>query len=700
MTIAEYLEYEEIIKNRNFNGCQPDSTKAGVSAKHEDRVDPEHKNPDSPLIAKTNPYFQAQLSLDHPSIITTLTKNTRENEIIKEQEQGNKGLGDRLEAELEECWKIQQKRSNSHSDLRRQARDNAFRKWEAQIDQLKRQEHEVSECKMINTPKNEARRDETNQIHRVTSLPEKPNPGNITIHCSVNMFDINAIADLGASINIMSKSIFDELRLADKNTKTIIEMADRTRRVSQGIVENVLVRIDKFSFTSDFVIIDSKGSNNKIIILGRPFLANIRAEINFATKEVSLGIMEDRVKIKMNKHECNETTPASEHFKPAAQDKVRAYDVSRKTHWCEPIRQNHKTGYIIWASCDPYYEVCDGGGMSDKEVKHYWTCTNDDDRINLEWEGLSQTNWIRARYDNVNKEKWGETKTRAVIGAMVSKLPEEWFLGVSMDKDDLEGIIDYLEPTLYEWFVNLNDEAYKLRRNKLLGMPYKEPPPILIEEAEITRYNLGYGEVFTKTRILDVNKFPRTAPGIADIRAEIINSSFEDPSGTKRRHWCKPIYQWKDDICIKWASCNPYFDECDGGDNPRKNKDYWESNNDKKRTSLEWDDLSFDNWCRQTPGGIETSVQEIYRSLPIVKSLPPKGVKDGEREIEHKARAILKKGLPKIRGTGDEERNQRPQIGRKKLSNFSRKHPSAMASGELENRSDEEENEIRNRKFN
>ncbi|GKB04185.1 hypothetical protein Tco_0832328 [Tanacetum coccineum] len=41
-------------------------------------------------------------------------------------------------------------------------------------------------------------------------------------------------------------------------------------------------------------------------------------------------------------------------------------------------------------------------------------------------------------------EKCGESKTRAIIGAMIHKLHEEWFLGVRKDKDDLEGIIDYL----------------------------------------------------------------------------------------------------------------------------------------------------------------------------------------------------------------------------------------------------------------
>ncbi|GJZ63497.1 hypothetical protein Tco_0619918 [Tanacetum coccineum] len=91
-------------------------------------------------------------------------------------------------------------------------------------------------------------------------------------------------------------------------------------------------------------------------------------------------------------------------------------------------------------------------------------------------------------------EKCGETKKRAIIRAMVNKLPEEWFLDVSRDKDDLEGIIDYLEPILYDGFIDYNDEAYKQRRNKLLGMPYTEPPPIKKEKAKITKYNLGAGE--------------------------------------------------------------------------------------------------------------------------------------------------------------------------------------------------------------
>ncbi|GJX57704.1 hypothetical protein Tco_0287601 [Tanacetum coccineum] len=188
----------------------------------------------------------------------------------------------------------------------------------------------------------------------------------------------------------------------------------------------------------------------------------------------------------MKEQECSFTTAVSEHLneQPTSQDEL-SHGADSKTHWCEPVRQDHEKGYTLWASCDPYHEICDGGGIPDKKLKHYWKSTNDDDRISLEWEGLSCTNWERARYGNVNDitkerilkffwdnklggktqentltkeqedpEKCEETKTRAIIEAMINKLPEEWFSGVSRDMDDLEGIIDYLEPTLCDGFID------------------------------------------------------------------------------------------------------------------------------------------------------------------------------------------------------------------------------------------------------
>ncbi|GKA35746.1 hypothetical protein Tco_0722237 [Tanacetum coccineum] len=90
------------------------------------------------------------------------------------------------------------------------------------------------------------------------------------------------------------------------------------------------------------------------------------------------------------------------------------------------------------------------------------------------------------------------------------------------DDDDLEGIIDYLEPRLYDGFIGSDDEEYKERKCRLLGIPYVKPPPILIEKVSVTRYSIGPGEVYTKMKVSEVEELSRTRGNIANIRAGIM----------------------------------------------------------------------------------------------------------------------------------------------------------------------------------
>nr|GFA86875.1 hypothetical protein [Tanacetum cinerariifolium] len=94
--------------------------------------------------------------------------------------------------------------------------------------------------------------------------------------------------------------------------------------------------------------------------------------------------------------------------------------------------------------------------------------------------------------------------------------------GCGENDDDLEGIIDYCEPTLYDGFIDLDDEEYKERKCRLLGMPYIKPPLILIEKAKLTRYIVGPGEVYTKIKVSQVEDLSRTRGNIATIRAGIM----------------------------------------------------------------------------------------------------------------------------------------------------------------------------------
>ncbi|GKA82277.1 reverse transcriptase domain-containing protein [Tanacetum coccineum] len=126
-------------------------------------------------------------------------------------------------------------------------------------------------------------------------LPRKEsNPGNFTLPCMIGKFKFYAKADLGASINVMPRSIFEHLHLTNlRKTNMLCEMADMSKKASLRIVENVLVKIGKFLFLSDFVIIDN--TPFETTILGRPFLATIRAEIDVFAGKISLGINEDRI---------------------------------------------------------------------------------------------------------------------------------------------------------------------------------------------------------------------------------------------------------------------------------------------------------------------------------------------------------------------------------------------------------------------
>nr|GEY41671.1 hypothetical protein [Tanacetum cinerariifolium] len=79
--------------------------------------------------------------------------------------------------------------------------------------------------------------------------------------------------DLGGSINLMPYSLSAKLSLETlKPTKMSVRLADRSFQYPVGITENMLVKVGKFSFPADFVILEMKEDSKVLLILGRPFL--------------------------------------------------------------------------------------------------------------------------------------------------------------------------------------------------------------------------------------------------------------------------------------------------------------------------------------------------------------------------------------------------------------------------------------------
>nr|GFA06030.1 hypothetical protein [Tanacetum cinerariifolium] len=119
-------------------------------------------------------------------------------------------------------------------------------------------------------------------------LEKLGDPGRFLIPCDFLEFDnCLALADLGASINLMPLSIWKKLKLPTLNdTKMILELADRTISKPTGVAENVFVKVGKFYFPTDFVVLDFVADPRVPLILGRPFLSTAHAIINVYEREI------------------------------------------------------------------------------------------------------------------------------------------------------------------------------------------------------------------------------------------------------------------------------------------------------------------------------------------------------------------------------------------------------------------------------
>ncbi|KAA3483472.1 Retrovirus-related Pol polyprotein from transposon opus [Gossypium australe] len=124
----------------------------------------------------------------------------------------------------------------------------------------------------------------------------------ITAHDSNKLAEPNSIPenkiDEGASINVMPYSLFKRLGLGKpKQTRMSIQLADKTVGIPRGIIEDVLVKIDKFVFPVDFVVLDMDDDNSIPLILGRPFLATAKTKIDVATGELILRVSDESINL-------------------------------------------------------------------------------------------------------------------------------------------------------------------------------------------------------------------------------------------------------------------------------------------------------------------------------------------------------------------------------------------------------------------
>ncbi|GJT17646.1 reverse transcriptase domain-containing protein [Tanacetum coccineum] len=158
-----------------------------------------------------------------------------------------------------------------------------------------------------------------------------------------------ALADLGASINLMPLSVWKKLSLPELTpTCMTLELADRSISRPIGIAEDVYVKVGKFQFPADFVVVDFDADPRVPLILGRSFLKTGRALIDVYEGELTLRIGKEAVTFNLD-----QTSRYSSNFDDNLVNRIDVIDMA-----CEEYSQEVLGFSDVIASGNPtpYYD--------------------------------------------------------------------------------------------------------------------------------------------------------------------------------------------------------------------------------------------------------------------------------------------------------------------------------------------------------
>lgn len=200
--------------------------------------------------------------------------------------------------------------------------------------------------------------------------PKLKDPGSFTILCTIGEFYFDkALCDLGASINLMPLSAFRKLELGEtKATMVTLQLADRSLAHPMGLIENILIKVDKFIFLVDFLILDMKEDKNIPLILGRPFLSTSRALIDVQKGQLNLRFGEEHITFNvfnaMDYHVESDSCYQINMVKEVMQDKIVFQNFSNTTDdhnvHIQP-KQNHEKQEVYIVE----FEAVDEGKTDD-----------------------------------------------------------------------------------------------------------------------------------------------------------------------------------------------------------------------------------------------------------------------------------------------------------------------------------------------
>ncbi|XP_071902737.1 uncharacterized protein [Coffea arabica] len=212
-----------------------------------------------------------------------------------------------MEVEKDENEKQEEKQRNQEAIVEENSRENPREKQPSSsttipippaipsyakfLKEIMTRKRKLEDCETI------ALTEECSAIIQNKLPPKLKDPGSFSIPCTIGNVDFSkALCDLGASVSLIPLTVARQLGLHElKRTNITLQLADRSIRYPLGVLENVLIKVQKFIIPVDFVVLDMEEDISIPIILGRPFLA---------TAGTIIDVKNGKLKFQVGEEEC------------------------------------------------------------------------------------------------------------------------------------------------------------------------------------------------------------------------------------------------------------------------------------------------------------------------------------------------------------------------------------------------------------
>ncbi|XP_058761604.1 uncharacterized protein LOC131634997 [Vicia villosa] len=175
----------------------------------------------------------------------------------------------------------------------------------------------------------------------VSRLPQKArDPGRVTLPVTMgNQHIVNGLIDLGSSINLIPLLIVKRLgNIEMKLIRMTLQLADKSNTLPYGVAQDMSVKVDKFLFPVDFVVIDMEEDKESPIILGRPFMKTARMMIDIDDGIMKLRIQDEEVSFNLF-DAMKQPKDKSDCFRLDATEEV-AIEVASEIHLSNPLERS------------------------------------------------------------------------------------------------------------------------------------------------------------------------------------------------------------------------------------------------------------------------------------------------------------------------------------------------------------------------